>query len=95
LPGWFPGEPPINSIGGQVFGSGVAPEIGAIDLRGSPIAADDERLVGRCHGFAQLVSQYERCLVLDVEVAREGEHAVMSVFNRLARQFSSGFFISG
>jgi hypothetical protein len=71
-----PREPPINSIGGQVFGSGVAPEIGAIDLRGSPIAADDERLVGRCHGFAQLVSQYERCLVLDVEVAREGEHAL-------------------
>jgi len=68
-------EPPIDSIGSQVFGSYVATEIGAIDLRGSSIAADNQRLCGRRHSFAQFVSQYERCLVLDIEVAREGEHA--------------------
>jgi hypothetical protein len=41
------------------------------------------------------VRQDERRFVLHVEVPAEGEHAVMSVFNRLARKSSSGFFISG
>src|ERR1700761_5752950 len=59
-------EPAINPICGQVFGSDVASKIGAIDLCGSPIAADNKRFGGRRQSLAQFVSQYERCLVLDV-----------------------------
>src|SRR3954471_13589865 len=91
-PDWFSRQPPVD---GQVLRPDVTAEPGAVDLGGPPVTADPQRLGCRCHGLAQLVRQYEGGFVLHIEVAAEGKHAVMSVFNRLARKSSSGFFISG
>ena len=89
------GQPPVDPLGGQVLRPDMAAEVGAVDLGGASLAADAQRFRGRRHGLAQFVRQHERCLVLHVKVAAERQHAVMSVFNRLARKSSCGFFISG
>ena len=53
-------------------------EIGAVDLSNPSLTTNAQRLHARCHGFAQLVRQHERCLVLDIEFTSAGQHALPS-----------------
>ena len=69
-------EPPVNPIGSQVFRPDMTTEVGAVDLGNPSFTADAQRLHAGGHGLAQLVCQHERRLVLDVELTREGEHAL-------------------
>jgi hypothetical protein len=69
-------QPPVDAIDSQIFRPQMAAEIGTVDLGCPSIAADTQRLGGRCHGLAQFVRQDERRLVLDIEVAGKREHAL-------------------
>jgi len=69
------GQPPVDPVGGPVLRPDVATKIRSIDLDRTPFAADPQPLHAGRHGFAQLVRQHERRLVLHVQVAGEGEHA--------------------
>src|SRR3954447_20937247 len=66
-------QTPIPAVLLPVLGPDVAADVTAVDLDMSPGAAEPQVLDLRGHRFADLVSEHEGGLVLDVEVTRQRE----------------------
>ena len=76
LAGLVLGEAAVEAVLLAVLRPDVAAEIGAVHLDGPAGAADLDALGLRRHRLTDLVGQHERGLVLDVQVARQGERAL-------------------
>ena len=69
-------SPPVDPVGRLVRRPDVTAEIGTTGLGHPSFAADLQALYAGRHSLPQLVRQHEGRLVLHVELAGEGEHAL-------------------